>query len=96
MVYILVIILYFFLGMFYFLLGNLHPRHRSSLKSIQLVAICKNTYIKKYGMNIVLQPFIEDMQKLVKFLKSISVVTYIFANMFQYFLGKGSCFSNSW
>ena len=51
---------------FYFLLGNLHPKYRSKLKSIQLVALCKHRYIKKYSLNAILTPLIEDLKKLVR------------------------------
>ena len=53
------------IGVFYFLLGNLHPKYRSKLKSIQLVALCKNRYIKKYSLNAILTPIVSDLKKLV-------------------------------
>ena len=37
---------------------------RSSLKSIQLVCIVKAKYIPKYGINAVLQPFMDDIKLL--------------------------------
>lgn len=51
-------------GLFYFVLGNIHPRYRSSLKAIQLVAICKNEYLKMYGISTVVQHFVQDIKKL--------------------------------
>ena len=51
-------------GAFYFLLGNIHPRFRSSLRSIQLVALAKSSFIDTYGITRILQPFVDDMKKL--------------------------------
>ncbi len=53
------------LGCFYFTLGNMHPRYRSKFQSIQLVALVKNEYIKKYSMNTVLRPIVDDLKRLV-------------------------------
>jgi hypothetical protein len=51
-------------GAFYYTLGNVGPLYRSSLKSIQLLCLCKTLYIKKYGIDAVLQPFMNDLRKL--------------------------------
>lgn len=51
--------------MFYFLLGNLRPRYRSKTKVIQLAAICKYKFIKKYRMAVVLKPIVKDLLTLV-------------------------------
>ena len=51
---------------FYFQLGNLHPRYRSTYKSIQLLALCKAKLISKYTLDVVLKPIIEDIKKLVR------------------------------
>ena len=40
-------------GAFYFTLGNVNPKFRSKLKSIQLVALVKRVHLVKYGMNAV-------------------------------------------
>ena len=52
------------LAMFYFQLANLYPEYRSKLKSINLVAIVENQYLKKYGMDKILAPFIDDLKRL--------------------------------
>ena len=57
--------LYYEIGIFYFVLGNLHPKYRSKLKFIQLIAVCKQWYIEKYTMNAVLRPLIENLNKFV-------------------------------
>ena len=54
-----------FIGLFYFVLGNLSPMYRSHLSSIQLVIVVENKFIKKYEMNAVLEPFVTDVGKLV-------------------------------
>lgn len=54
-------------GIFYFMLGNLHPRHRSKYCSIHLAAICNKKLISKYSMNAVLAPIVEELKKLVSF-----------------------------
>ena len=62
-------------GFFYFLLGNCHPKFRSKLKAVQLVAICKHRYIKKYSLNSVLDPVVEDLKKLVRLSCYVHVYT---------------------
>lgn len=51
--------------MFYFTLGNLSPKYRSCLPNIQLVAIAKAAMISSYGVDKILQPFVDDVKKLV-------------------------------
>ena len=55
----------YFLGTFYFTLGNLPPKYRSQLSSIHLVALVKATFISSYGMDAVLRPIVDDVKKLV-------------------------------
>ena len=50
-------------GVFYAMLGNTSPRHRSKLKMILLVAICKTKYIKQYTTDAVLQPILNDLRQ---------------------------------
>lgn len=50
-------------SMFYWTLGNLQPKLRSSLDSIQLYAIVKTEYLKKPGaLDKLLKPFIDDIK----------------------------------
>ena len=49
---------------FYFVLVNIPPRLRSRLSSLRLVTMVKSGILKKYGFELVLSPFIEDMKKL--------------------------------
>ena len=62
------------IGLFYFVLGNLSPRYRSRLSSIQLVIVVENKFIKKYGMNAVLESFIKDVTRLVRVISDSSTV----------------------
>ncbi|CAB4007939.1 uncharacterized protein LOC110246895 [Paramuricea clavata] len=49
------------IGGFYWMLGNLHRKFRSSLKSLNLVILCPVKWIKMYGMDKVLRPFMSDL-----------------------------------
>lgn len=51
-------------GCFYFTLGNIHPKYRSTLNSIQLLALVKVELLETYGMNSILEPMVKDSQKL--------------------------------
>ena len=65
-------------GLFYYTLGNLEPRFRSSLKSIQLIAVVTTKNLNEYGFEKVLRPFIKDMNMLSKvILYSILIVIVV-------------------
>lgn len=53
------------IGVFYFTLGNIPPEFRSKIRQIQLAAIVKCDHIKKYGVNAVLKPILDDVKQLV-------------------------------
>ena len=55
----------------YYLLGNLHPKFRSSLKSIQLLCVARNPIIVKYGIEEILRPVVESIQELEKVNKDV-------------------------
>ena len=57
-------------GMFYYLLGNISPYLRSQLRSIQLFAAVKAPIIEKYGVDVVLEPFMRDL----KVLEEVSII----------------------
>ena len=57
------------LGLVYYLLGNLDPKLRSSLKSIQLLCVARNPIIVKYGIEEILKPIVESIQALEKVYK---------------------------
>ena len=51
-------------GMFYYMIGNIDPRLRSGLHTIQLMAVARTQHIDKYGMNEILKPFMEEIRQL--------------------------------
>ena len=52
------------LGCLFFSLGNIRPQYRSTLKSIYLVAVAKSQGITRYGIDVFLRPFVEDLKRL--------------------------------
>ena len=53
------------IGVFYYSLGNLRPLYRTRVNQIQLLALVKRSYISKYSMNKILEPFVRDVAVLV-------------------------------
>ena len=53
-------------GFFYYTIANIHPRHRSALTSINLLAICKNKHLKTYGIDSVLKTIVGEIGELEK------------------------------
>ena len=43
------------------MLGNVHLKYRSSLKTLNLVILCPTKWIKKYGMTKILKPMMADI-----------------------------------
>lgn len=56
----------YIIGIFYFTLGNVQPKFRSKLSTIQLVAIVESPVLMSYGMDAVLLPIVNDIKKLVR------------------------------
>jgi len=56
----------FKIGGFYFVLGNIEPKHRSKLHTVQLAALCFSSAIKKFGFSDVLKPMINDLVALAE------------------------------
>jgi hypothetical protein len=52
------------LGIVLFTLGNVHPKFRSSLKVIHLIATATAPVIEKHGIDCILKPFLDDIRKL--------------------------------
>lgn len=67
--------------MFYFMLGNITPSKRSKLKGIQLLAICKHTLVKKYGMNEIIKPIVKDIKSLVNYSNSVTIINLYHRNL---------------
>ena len=53
------------IGVFYYSLGNLRPLYCTRVNQIQLLALVKLSYISKYSMNKILEPFVKDVAVLV-------------------------------
>lgn len=49
---------------FYFVLGNIYPKYRSTTDCIQLAILCKSVYIKKFGLSQIVHPLVKDLSKL--------------------------------
>ena len=52
------------LGCLFFFLGNVRPQYRSTFKAIHLVAVARSQDINKYGIDMFLLPFVEDLKVL--------------------------------
>lgn len=57
------------IGLFYYTLGNIDPKFRSTIHTIQLVAVVRTVLIEKYGIKKILQPFVDE----IKLLESVSI-----------------------
>lgn len=54
----------FKLLLFYYIIGNLPKIYRSVLNAINLYAVVTTSDVATYGFDTILQPLLEDMQKL--------------------------------
>ena len=52
------------IDLFYYTLGNINPKFRSEQCAIRLLAICNTKFVKKYGIDKVLTPVVDDVNKL--------------------------------
>ena len=52
------------IGAVYYSLGNLSPKYRSKLDNIQLAALCRAQYVKKYGLEKFFEPIVSDIKSL--------------------------------
>ena len=77
------------LGVVTFSLGNLHPRYRSTLRTITLVALATVPVIEKYGIDEILRPFVNDLNTLSTTGINVDVggVCYTFKGGLLIFLG---------
>ena len=51
-------------GVVFYTLGNIHPKFRSTFRAINLAILATKPVLEKHGIDAVLQPFIEDCNKL--------------------------------
>lgn len=54
------------IGVFYYLLGNMHPMYRSTIRNIQLIGIAKTQDLKRHGIDRMLLPFTKELNELAK------------------------------
>ena len=54
------------IGVFYYTLGNIRPMFRSRLQAIQLISVAKNSDIRRYGFDVLIQNFILSINTLGK------------------------------
>ena len=48
-------------GVVFFTLGNIHPKYRSTFKSINLAILATKPVIERHGIDAVLRPFFQDL-----------------------------------
>ena len=52
------------LDLYYYTVANLSPKFRSRHCAVRLLAIAKSTMVKKYGVNSILKPIVDDLKTL--------------------------------
>ncbi len=52
------------MGIVFFTIANLHPKYRSMLKAINLVAVANTTVVDEFGIDKVLQPMVDELNTL--------------------------------
>ena len=55
------------------MLGNIHPKYRSNLHVIQLVAAVETWILQKHSIQKILEPFMSD----IKALETVSIYAHI-------------------
>ena len=48
--------------MFYYMLGNISPYLRSQIRAIQLLAVCKTQVVERYGVDVILESFMNNLK----------------------------------
>lgn len=61
-------------GVVYYTTGNIDPRYRSQCDNIHLLLMATVPIIKKYGIDILLEPFMNDLE----YLEQVSDPIYCF------------------
>ena len=68
----------------YYTLGNISPKYRSQQDAIQLLAIATYPVIKKYGIDAILAPFLDELQ----YLEQVSIAARGVTNNIYFFFMK--------
>ena len=66
---------FYYLGLLYYTLGNIEPKLRSKLQSIQLLCIVKDVFVQQYGIDAILAPFVEEIKLLEDVRSKIRAIT---------------------
>ena len=66
------------------MLLNIHPAHRSTLRSIQLLAVVRSNVVKKYGNDAVLTPAVKDLKTLGTTVSELHVYALVTVNKFEF------------
>ena len=56
----------YIIGVFYYTIGNIRPELCATQRAIQLIACVKSGYMKEYGFQPILNPFIADVKTLAE------------------------------
>ena len=70
----------FFSALFYYMLGNISPKYRSTLRCIQLLAIVKSSILQQYGPDKILEPFMDDIKSL-EHVRNYYVIVHVCARL---------------
>ena len=68
-------------AMFYYTLANIRPEQRSNLATIQLLTVTKSEYVNKYGIDKILEPFIQEMAELEQVQNTVHIHIYMHTGM---------------
>lgn len=82
------------LGVVYYTLGNIDPKFRSQCDAIQLLLIATTPVIKQYGIDALLEPFMNDLEYLERV--SLQLTTVNITNLIQFMLQCGLYASTQW
>ena len=74
------------IALFYYTLGNISPKYRSSLQSIQLLIAVKSNLLVRYGADKILKPVLAEIKQLesVRDLCIVYVVIRSYSCMYVY------------
>lgn len=71
-------------AIFYYCLGNISPKYRSTERSIQLLAIAKTSVLENYGADCILKNLMEEIKMLevgkLSLIKHITVTLHYWSN----------------
>ena len=76
-----------FSAVFYYTLANISPQYRSSLNTIQLLTLVKSAYVSKYGVDQILQPFMDDLALLEKVNLNMYIFVYKLLIIVMHYVG---------